>query len=102
MAFEGPVTRRDFLKMMGGSVITVTTSSIPVFMSGCAPTPSREHITSGSPARESTAESLSSAYDWGPDPGTARWRIDGLSKVTGSRIYARDFKARDFNGWPKQ
>ena len=35
-----------------------------------------------------------SALDW------AR-RIDGLAKVTGQKIYARDFRAADLPGWPR-
>jgi hypothetical protein len=33
-------------------------------------------------------------------PGKARYRIDGVAKVTGEKIYARDFRARDTGGWP--
>jgi len=39
---------------------------------------------------------------WSGPPGTARYRIDGLPKVLGEKIYARDFRARDITGWPKQ
>jgi CO/xanthine dehydrogenase Mo-binding subunit len=35
-------------------------------------------------------------------PGKARYRIDGIAKVTGEKIYARDFRARDMDGWPAQ
>jgi len=37
---------------------------------------------------------------WKGAPGQARYRIDGLAKVTGQKIYARDFRARDIAGWP--
>ena len=37
---------------------------------------------------------------WKGKPGQARYRIDGLAKVTGRKIYARDFRARDIDGWP--
>jgi CO/xanthine dehydrogenase Mo-binding subunit len=37
---------------------------------------------------------------WKGTPGQARYRIDGLAKVTGKKIYARDFRARDLPGWP--
>lgn len=37
---------------------------------------------------------------WKGSPGQARYRIDGLAKVTGKKIYARDFRARDIAGWP--
>ncbi|MGF6970994.1 CO/xanthine dehydrogenase Mo-binding subunit [Paraburkholderia sp. WC7.3g] len=102
MVCEVPVSRRTFLKVMGGSVVTITVSGIPALMSGCASAPSSNHEASGLSSEPTTAESPSSANNWATEPGTARWRIDGLSKVTGSRIFARDFKARDFSGWPKQ
>ncbi|WP_346908060.1 hypothetical protein [uncultured Roseibium sp.] len=38
--------------------------------------------------------------DWSGGPGKAKFRIDGLDKVTGRKIYARDFRARDLDGWP--
>jgi CO/xanthine dehydrogenase Mo-binding subunit len=41
------------------------------------------------------------APDWSGGPGKARFRIDGLAKVTGQKIYARDFRAVDMPGWPK-
>lgn len=40
------------------------------------------------------------APDWSGGPGKARFRIDGLAKVTGQKIYARDFRAVDMPGWP--
>ncbi|MCA0960835.1 xanthine dehydrogenase family protein molybdopterin-binding subunit [Salipiger bermudensis] len=36
----------------------------------------------------------------GPVPGVAAQRIEGLAKVTGEKVYARDFRARDMAGWP--
>jgi len=40
------------------------------------------------------------APDWSGSAGKARFRIDGLAKVTGQKIYARDFRAADMPGWP--
>lgn len=38
-----------------------------------------------------------------PTPGIAKQRIDGFDKVTGAKVYARDFSARDMGGdWPEQ
>lgn len=34
-------------------------------------------------------------------PGIATQRIDGVEKVTGAKVYARDFAARDMPGWPR-
>ncbi len=39
---------------------------------------------------------------WSGSPGKARYRIEGLPKVTGQKIYARDFRSRDMPGWPAQ
>ncbi len=37
---------------------------------------------------------------WAPNPGIADYRIDGLVKVLGQKIYARDFHAQDMPNWP--
>src|SRR5204863_1302857 len=37
---------------------------------------------------------------WSGPPGKARYRIDGYAKVTGQKVYARDFRSRDMKGWP--
>ena len=37
---------------------------------------------------------------WSGAPGQARYRIDGLAKVTGQKIYARDFRPVDLPDWP--
>jgi CO/xanthine dehydrogenase Mo-binding subunit len=102
MASEFPVTRRTFLKVMGGGAVTVSVSSLSTLMSGCA-APHIEarypDLTTGSP---SASDRSNRAPDWAPEPGKARWRIDGLRKVTGGKIYARDYRAGDFDGWPTQ
>lgn len=51
-------------------------------------TPVQPHAPTGAP-------------DWSGGPGKARFRIDGLAKVTGQKIYARDFRAVDMPGWPQ-
>ena len=38
---------------------------------------------------------------WSGAPGQARFRIEGLAKVSGQKIYARDFRAKDFPHWPQ-
>lgn len=50
--------------------------------------PTQPHVPPGAP-------------DWSGGPGRARFRIDGLAKVTGQKIYARDFRAADMPGWPR-
>lgn len=47
------------------------------------------------------SKALASGPDWSGGPGKARFRIDGLAKVTGQKIYARDFRAADIPGWPQ-
>ena len=71
-AFE--FSRREILRLGGAAAITV------LF----------RRLASAGPAADS----------WSGPPGEARQRIDGLAKVTGRKIYARDFRARDMDGWP--
>jgi hypothetical protein len=37
-----------------------------------------------------------------PQIGLPRGRIDGYPKVTGSKLYAADFRAADMPGWPSR
>lgn len=37
---------------------------------------------------------------WDPATGLAQFRVDGIAKVTGSKIFARDIRARDLPNWP--
>ena len=39
---------------------------------------------------------------WLAADGTARYRWDATRKVTGDKVFARDFRARDLPGWPQQ
>ncbi len=41
-----------------------------------------------------------SSSGWSGSPGKARYRVEGRAKVLGQKIYARDFRARDMEGWP--
>jgi hypothetical protein len=34
--------------------------------------------------------------------GQAKFRIDGIAKVTGAKVFARDVRAADMPHWPKQ
>ena len=34
--------------------------------------------------------------------GKLRYRRDGMAKVTGSKVFALDLRARDLDGWPDQ
>ncbi|MGE3529369.1 MAG: xanthine dehydrogenase family protein molybdopterin-binding subunit [Methyloceanibacter sp.] len=46
------------------------------------------------------AAALNPPGGWNGGPGQARYRIDGLAKVTGQKIYARDFRPIDLPDWP--
>jgi CO/xanthine dehydrogenase Mo-binding subunit len=41
-----------------------------------------------------------SAPDWIDAAGNPRFRLDAITKVTGQKSFARDFRARDLPGWP--
>lgn len=46
-------------------------------------------------------ESMPTAPGWSGDGlGPPRYRIDGYAKATGAKLYARDFRAADMDGWP--
>ncbi|HTJ93278.1 MAG TPA: molybdopterin cofactor-binding domain-containing protein [Pararobbsia sp.] len=97
MTYDIPVTRRTFLKMVGSStVVAISIRSLPA-IAQCA----GEGIqTKRIDPRDETR--LDAGERWSMKPGVARWRIDGVPKVTGQKIYARDFKARDFKDWPTE
>lgn len=48
----------------------------------------------------SQAATMNPPEGWSGGPGQARYRIDGLAKVTGQKIYARDFQPIDLPDWP--
>jgi CO/xanthine dehydrogenase Mo-binding subunit len=46
-------------------------------------------------------ETMPVAPGWsGGKGGALRYRIDGYAKATGAKLYARDFRAADMEGWP--
>ncbi|NYT84360.1 xanthine dehydrogenase family protein molybdopterin-binding subunit [Pollutimonas harenae] len=47
-------------------------------------------------------QKLLTPMHWDPATGLARYRVDGVAKVTGSKIFARDIRARDLPNWPDQ
>ena len=82
-----PVSRRAFLK---GSVIAGITAYL-------APL--------GSNAFGALFENrvLSPTSDaWQMASGKMRFRLDGIAKVTGSKVFARDIRAKDMPHWPDQ
>ncbi|WP_144212525.1 xanthine dehydrogenase family protein molybdopterin-binding subunit [Shewanella donghaensis] len=87
---NSPISRRSFIKTIaGGAAVTFSISSLPISLLAAENPPVSTFATD--PA-------------WAPESGIANWRIDGMPKVTGEKIYARDFRARDLesHGWPSQ
>lgn len=79
------VSRREFFATIGATGLTV------VF----------NRLAFAAPASPEASEAAQ-AGAWSGPPGRARWRIEGVPKVTGQKIYARDFRARDMAGWPDE
>ncbi|WP_338848683.1 molybdopterin cofactor-binding domain-containing protein [Massilia sp. W12] len=83
------MARREFLKTLGnGAVVSLSISALPISPAAQA-----------APTKSAAADPASPA--WAPKPGVARRRIDGLPKVLGQKLYARDLAARDFPDWPQ-
>ena len=78
-------TRREFLKTTSGGAKVVLVSQLVPF---------------GTLSSAAEAAVMDPPDNWSGGPGRARHRIDGLAKVTGQKIYARDFHPRDMPGWP--
>ena len=72
----GRMTRRTFIKTASG-VVAVSVLGLP----------EQAHAQASSAIASAT-------------PGLATQRIDGFAKVTGQKVFARDFSARDMAGWP--
>ncbi|MFX1673954.1 molybdopterin-dependent oxidoreductase [Paraburkholderia sp. A2WS-5] len=109
MACDVSLTRRTFLKAMGSGAFTVSVSSITALTGACSAQRTQSEPagtigpgTHATPEAAAPEKAVNGMPAWAPKPGKARWRIEGVRKVTGAKIYARDFKARDFAGWPKQ
>src|SRR5258706_15407526 len=76
-------SRREFVKW-------VTASGIALSMS---------RLGSAEEAGFATRETLPGRQNWNPAANGAG-RIDGVAKVTGTKLYASDFRAADLPGWP--
>jgi CO/xanthine dehydrogenase Mo-binding subunit len=77
------LSRREFVKWSTASGITVALSRL-------------------APAQEppfAARETLPGAGRWNPAAG-GKGRIDGVAKAAGAKLYASDFRASDFPGWP--
>ena len=47
-------------------------------------------------------EKVLTPIQWDMANGRAKFRIDGIAKVTGSKVFARDVRAADMPHWPNQ
>src|SRR5881227_3451605 len=47
-------------------------------------------------------EQLLTRPDWNGRDEALKYRVDGTSKVTGGKVFARDIRARDMPHWPQQ
>src|ERR1700751_553501 len=47
-------------------------------------------------------EQLLTRPDWNGRDDVLKYRVDGTSKVTGAKVFARDIRARDMPHWPQQ
>jgi len=47
-------------------------------------------------------EKLLTPINWDGKDGSVKWRIDGMSKVTGGKVFSFDIRARDLPHWPDQ
>jgi CO/xanthine dehydrogenase Mo-binding subunit len=83
--FLEPLSRRNFLKVTSISGVTVA------FLN---PFRSLAQTTIEPPEAPS--------LDWRSTTGGARFRIDGIAKVTGGKVFARDIRAKNMNGWPQK
>jgi CO/xanthine dehydrogenase Mo-binding subunit len=93
MDFSFPVKRRTVLKILAsGATVSLGITSLP---GSVLANPQAFRCTDPRPPG-----GVASAPSWAPEPGVARWRIDGMCKVLGKKIYARDFRAADVPGWP--
>ncbi|WP_322996074.1 xanthine dehydrogenase family protein molybdopterin-binding subunit [Castellaniella sp.] len=79
------ISRRHFLKAV--SLAGITTYIAPFGSSAYAALFEQKLLT---------------PMHWDPSTGLARFRVDGIAKVTGSKIFARDIRARDLPNWPDQ
>lgn len=83
---EAGISRRTFLKTASGVVAISILGTPEVGRSNSTLTPNHNAMSG----------------NMGAVAGKAKRRIDGHAKVTGEKVYARDFNARNMHGWPQQ
>ncbi len=77
-------TRRSFIKTVAGVAFTVNVIPVTQLL-----------------ADETDELTSSMTGNWSKAPGKARYRIDGMVKVTGKKVFARDYHSWNMPGWPK-
>jgi CO/xanthine dehydrogenase Mo-binding subunit len=77
-------SRREFVKWVTASGISLSLS----------------RLASATETSFDAHETLPGRQNWNP-AAKGLGRIDGVAKVTGSKLYASDFRAADMPGWPK-
>jgi len=77
------ISRREFVKSATASGIVLTLS----------------RVATAEEPRFAARETLPGRQRWNP-AAAGVGRIDGVAKVTGSKLYASDFRAADLPGWP--
>ena len=96
---NGPfrLTRRRVIGA-GAGAVTLLVNELALAKPAALKNPGARPQPEGTPTQPRTPPG---APSWSGGPGRARFRIDGLAKVTGQKIYARDFRAADMPGWPR-
>lgn len=77
------ISRRDFIKIGTIAGIGISLGRLPL-------------------ARAVETGSGTQSAGWVAANGKARYRWDAIRKVSGQKVFARDFLARDLPGWPRQ
>ncbi len=88
------LTRRTLLGSAGVGAATLLFHDLAQAFKPGTPSLAAALAHSGDPVH------VGDAPNWSGAPGRARYRIEGMRKVTGQKIYARDFRAKDMPNWP--
>lgn len=97
-------SRRTFFAIAGATGVQVVFNQLAFAHPGHPPLPEGLPMPKKLKRLMAANATVASPPGWSGAPGRARYRIEGLPKVTGQKIYARDFRARDMQeqGWPGQ
>ena len=79
------ISRREFVRVCAASGIALTLT----------------RLAAAQEPAFAVREALPGPQGWNP-AATGAGRIDGVAKVTGTKLYASDFRAADMPGWPSE